>query len=463
MRVNMYKRTINQPLMEWSQKKDRMPLILRGARQIGKTTLVENLGKSYAQFLKLNLEIKADRDLFEQDYEIDTLISAIHFHLKKPIQPSGDTLLFIDEIQSCPKAANYLRYFYEKRNDIHVIAAGSLLETLIDKHISFPVGRVEYLFMYPFSFSEYLLAADENEAHDIMQQMPCPEFAHAKLLDLFHHYSLVGGMPAAIKAFLETKDILEENKIYENLMIAFMDDVEKYAGNKTMAHVIRHAIAHAPLASGERIHFHGFGNSNYKSREMGEALRTLEKAMLLQLVYPTTQVSMPAETDHKKSPRLQFLDIGMINHAAGLQKYYFQLNDLNTIYRGHIIESVVGQELLAMHSHIQKPLKFWVREKAQSTAEVDYVLAHEKYLIPIEVKSGETGTLKSLMQFMEDANHDIAIRLYAGKIKTDELKTPSGKKFKLLSLPYYLVSQLESYLGTFYSIFRKKARKYGRT
>src|SRR3989338_5717686 len=130
----------------------------------------------------------------------------------------------------------------------------------------------------------------------------------------------------------------------------------------------------------------------------------------------------------------------MANHAAGLQQYYFQLKDLNSIYRGRIIESVVGQELLAMQSHTQKPLKFWVREKAKSQAEVDYVIPFQQYLIPIEVKSGKTGTLKSLMQFMELTNHNKAIRLYAGKIKTDGLKTPSGKKFHLINLPYYLVS-----------------------
>lgn len=433
--------------MEWSQKKDRMPLILRGARQIGKTTLVENLGKSYAQFLKLNLEIKADRDLFEQDYSIDNLISAIHFHLKKPIQKSETTLLFIDEIQSCPRAANYLRYFYEVRNDIHVIAAGSLLETLIDKHISFPVGRVEYLFMYPFSFSEYLLAANESEAHEIIKKMPCPDFAHNKLLNLFHQYTLIGGMPAAITAFLAEKDILAANRVYENLMISFMDDVEKYASNKTMAQVIRHAIAHAPLASGERIHFHGFGNSNYKSREMSEALRTLENAMLLKLIYPTTQTTPPAETNHKKSPRLQFLDIGIVNHIAGLQEYYFNVGDLNTIYQGKIIESVVGQEFLTINPYSQQPLKFWVREKPQSNAEVDYIIPFEKYLIPVEVKSGVSGKLKSLMQFMEMVDHDIAIRLYAGKIQWDTLKTPSGKSFRLLNLPYYLASELKNYLS----------------
>src|SRR3989338_3797586 len=186
----MYKRTIYQELTQWSIKANRKPLILRGARQIGKTTIVKDFAKNYDTFLSLNLEIKADRDLFKQDFSINDLIAAIHFRVNQPIAHHGKTLLFIDEIQNCAKAAAVLRYFFEERNDIHVIAAGSLLETLIDKHISFPVGRVEYLFMHPFSFSEYLLAADENEAHDIMQQMPCPEFAHAKLLDLFHHYSL---------------------------------------------------------------------------------------------------------------------------------------------------------------------------------------------------------------------------------------------------------------------------------
>ena len=420
---------------------------MRGARQIGKTTIVKHFSENYDVFLSLNLELKADRDLFEKDFLLPDLLSAIYFRLNKPIIGNKKILLFIDEIQNCPKAAAYLRYFFEDRNDIHVIAAGSLLETIIDKHISFPVGRVEYLFMHPLSFSEYLLAAGENEAHHFLQQIPCPDFAHQKLLSLFHEYALIGGMPEAVTAFLNKKDIISCNAVYENLMIAFMDDVGKYAANKTMAAVIRHAMTHASLVSGDRIHFHGFGNSNYKSREMGEALRMLEKAMLLCLIYPTTQTDMPAEVDHKKSPRLQFLDIGLVNHAAGLQQHFFQLDDLNSIYRGHIVESIVGQELLAMQAHNQNSLKFWVREKTQSKAEVDYVIPFEKYLIPLEVKSGEAGTLRSLMQFMETAPHDKAIRFYAGKIQRNILKTPSGKQFQLLNLPYYLVSEINRYLA----------------
>ena len=445
----MYKRNINQKLKEWLRKPSRKPLILRGARQVGKTTIIEDLGMHYDQFLSLNLELKADRDLFEQDYAINDLIAAIHFHQNKPIDSEGETLIFIDEIQNSPKAAAILRYFYEVRNDIHVIAAGSLLETLVDRHISFPVGRVEYLFMYPMSFSEYLLAANKAEALKFLQQYPCPEFAHNKLIELFHQYTLVGGMPEAITAFLADNDIVACNAVYQNLMTAFMDDVEKYASSRNMVQVIRHAIEHSPIESGARIKFQGFGSSNYKSREMGEALRTLEKAMLIKLVYPTTLTTPPGKLNHKKSPKLQFLDTGIVNYIAGLQQHYFTLKDLNTLYMGRIIENIVGQELLATYTDIHQQLKFWVREKAQSSAEVDYVVPFGKYLVPVEVKSGKTGTLKSLMQYIDATDHDYAVRFYAGNIQTDQLKTQAGKEFQLLNLPYYLVGELEQYLQKF--------------
>ncbi len=452
----MFKRNIYQELKKWAAKPSRKPLILRGARQVGKTTLVTAFGKRYEQFLTVNLDIKADRDLFEQDYTIDDLIAAIHFHLKKSIKTVGTTLLFIDEIQSCPKACAMLRYFYEKRNDVHVIAAGSLLETLIDRHISFPVGRVEYLFLYPLSFSEYLSAAGEGEAVDLLQQAPCPRFAHHKLLQLFHQYTLIGGMPEAVAAFLENKDIIASNAVYKNLLTAFMDDVEKYGSNKKMAQVIRHAIAHVPIEAGARIRFHGFGKSHYQSREMSEALRSLEKAMLIQLVYPTTETVPPAQLNYKKSPKLQFLDTGMVSYCANLQQHYFTMQDLNSLYMGRIIENIVGQELLATSRSIQQKLKFWVREKPQSQAEVDYVVPFQQYLIPVEVKSGTTGRLKSLLQYMELANHSYAVRFYAGEMHLDALQTPSGKPFQLLNLPYYLVGELDHYLHFLISEDAKK-------
>src|SRR3990167_2061351 len=442
----MYKRTLFKTLLAWSKKPNRKPLILRGARQVGKTSLVDMFGVQYTNYIKLNLEIKADRDLFEQDYDISQLVAAIYFQRNLPMQPDENTLLFIDEIQACPKAAAYLRYFYEQRPELAVIVAGSLLETLLDRHITFPVGRVEYLFMQPFSFKEYLLAQGELEAYQMLKQVPCHKFSHQRMLRLFHQYALVGGMPEAIKTFLTNQNIIDNNAVYENLMHGYMNDVEKYAPNKTMVHVIRHAIAHAPIASGERIHFHGFGQSNYKSREMGEALRTLEKAMLLKLIYPTVATNPPAEIDIRKSPRLLFLDVGLTNYIAGIQQYYFKVTDLNAIFLGKLLESLVGQELLTIYPEQINPLKFWVREKSQSQAEVDFVIPLQKYLVPIEVKAGATGRLKSLMQYMDSAKHNKAVRLYAGDINYSKVITPKGKSFFLINLPYYLASQVYQYL-----------------
>ena len=442
----MYYRCISEDLRAWAQKPSRKPLILRGARQVGKTTEVKTFGQQYTTFLYLNLEIKAHRDLFERDYSINELIAAIHFYLNKKIEQQGLTLLFIDEIQVSPKAAAMLRYFYEERNDIHVIAAGSLLETLMGKHISFPVGRVEYLFMYPMSFSEYLLALGETEAHSALEQLPCPSFAHEKLLHCFHEYTLVGGMPEAVSVFAKNKDLVATNAVYQALLLSFMEDVEKYAPNRSLATIIRHAIEHAPLESGNRIHFEGFGHSHYKSREMGEALRILEKTMLITLNYPTTKTVAPCEINYKKYPKLQFIDTGLVNYAASLQSHYFKLTDLHSIFMGRIVESVVAQELLASNKMLRQKIPFWVREKSQANAEVDFVFPFQQYAIPVEVKAGKTGALKSLMQYMELTDHAYAIRLYAGKIQTDTLKTPSGKSFQLLNLPYYLTSRIEKYL-----------------
>lgn len=443
----MFARHIFKELKTWSLSPNRKPLVLRGARQVGKTTSVTELSSGYDNFLKLNLELKADRDLFEHNYPINELITAIHFHKNQPVNRETRTLIFIDEIQNSPAACAILRYFYEDRNDIHVIAAGSLLETLIGRHINFPVGRVEYRWLYPMSFDEYLQAQSEHEAIALMQQQPCPDFAHDKLLKLFHEYTLIGGMPEAIQAYLPNRDILAVNKVYQDLLTSYMDDVEKYAPNRTLANVIRHVIEHAPLAAGSRIKFQGFGESNYKSREVGESLRLLEKALLLQLVYPTTATMPPAAADHKKSPKLHFLDTGLINFSAGLQQHYFTLEDLNSLYKGKITENIIGQELLAKQIVFNQQLKFWVREQKQSNAEVDFVIPYDRYLIPVEAKSGKTGTLRSLMQFMELADHPYAIRLYAGKRQLDTLHTPSGKPFTLLSLPYYLAWRLPENLA----------------
>lgn len=442
----MFSRNIVQELRQWAVKKDRKPLILRGARQVGKTTAVDIFSKDFDQYLYLNLEKKEAAEIFNYNLSTEDLIQAIY--LFKDISPSkGKTLLFIDEIQNSPQAIAQMRYFYESAKELHVIAAGSLFEVMArDSHTSFPVGRVEYMFMYPLMFEEFLVATGEEQALKYFNNIPLPEFSFSKLHKLFHKYVLIGGMPEVVKAYIEKKDITSLTPIYQGLLTSYLDDVSKYARNKTMVQVIRHAIESAPLEAGRRIKFHGFGNSNYRSREMGEALRTLERAMLIYLLYPSTVTEPPIRPDLRKSPKLQFLDTGLINYFAGLQKFFFKMEDLHSFYQGILAEHIVGQELLAVDMRTSRKLSFWVREKKQSNAEVDYIIQSGQYLIPIEVKAGKTGSLRSLHQFVERSAHPFAIRLNAGPVEKVKAVTPNGKQYDLLSLPYFLSAKLQNYI-----------------
>ena len=442
----MFNRVIHTKLQDWAKKLDRKPLIIRGARQVGKTTIVNQFAKSFKHYIYLNLELLNDKSAFEEFTTIETLVQTLFFTKNIPLSNKNKTLIFIDEIQEVPNALNILRYFYELQPSIAVIAAGSMLETLFDKNMSFPVGRVEYMVLRPVSFSEFLGALGEGEALQQLENVPLPDFTHSKLLKLFHTYALIGGMPEIVKHYCENKDLSALAPIYEALITAYIDDVEKYALVPSQIQHIRHAIRTSFPQAGKRIKFEGFGNSPYRSRDMGEALRTLEKALLIYLIYPCTEVQLPLLPDYKKSPRLQVLDSGMLNYFVGIQKEILGTDDLNKVYQGTLIEHLVGQELLASQFNALSSLNFWVREKTTSSAEIDYVYPFEGKLIPIEVKSGTEGKLKSLHIYMDKAPHNMAVRFYAGSINITNAITPNGKPFYLLNLPYYLVSKTEDYL-----------------
>lgn len=439
----MFHRTILYRLEQWAMAERRKPLIIRGARQVGKTSAVSLFSKKFDQYIDLNLEISDDRKIFERDLPIKDIFQSILLH-KNLQQIQGRILLFIDEIQNSPQAIAYLRYFYEKLPQLYIIAAGSLLEVKLRKqHISFPVGRVGFLYMYPLSFKEYLTAMDLRGPLQAFMQVPVESYACDELFRHFHRYVLLGGMPEIIQQYIINRDVASLSPIYHSLITTYMDDVEKYAPDSSK--IIRHCIETAPYEAGKRIKFVGFGQSNYKSRDISEALKTLEEAMLLYLLYPVTSVALPATRSFKKSPRLQFLDTGILNFMAKLQGNFFDFDDLFSFYKGIIAEHIIGQELLAGSDLNEKPL-FWVREKKQSSAEVDYIIPYKKHLIPVEVKAGKSGTLRSLHQFIDRCSHAYAVRLYSSSFKLTNEITPSGKKYKLLSLPYFLISNIYSYL-----------------
>ncbi|MEI7503877.1 MAG: AAA family ATPase [Paludibacter sp.] len=440
----MINRNAFKNLEQWSVSEDRKPLILRGARQVGKTTLVIEFSKQFDVMLSLNLDKPEDKLLFDQYSNIVELTDAIYRHCKKQKKP-GRTLLFIDEIQSSPKAVALLRYFYEEMKHLHVICAGSLLESLIDKHISFPVGRVEYLAIRPCSFLEFLDGIGEDFDLELVKDLNVSS-VHSRVNTLFTNFTIVGGMPAAINKYAVNRDVLSVDTIYETLLNAYIDDVEKYARNESIAQIIRYILKNGWGFAAERITFERFGNSNYKSREVSEAFRTIEKAMLLELVYPVTGTQIPLLTSMTHRPKLIWFDTGLVNYIAGVRESLFSVTDVMDAWRGRIAEHIVAQELMSLKWQVSAHRQFWDRNKTQSSAEVDFVIQYKNWAIPIEVKSGHNAKLKSLHLYMEDAPHDIAVRVWSQPLSVDVVKTPMGKEFKLINVPFYYVCILEKVL-----------------
>jgi len=438
----MFKRNIIEELVKWKEKQFRKPLVIRGARQVGKTTAVNMFSEFFDQYIYLNLEKDEQKQIFEQSYPFPDLLTSLFVYAGKQ-RDGGTTLIFIDEIQNSPKAIALLRYFYEEANDLFVITAGSLLESIMDRKIAFPVGRVEYMAIHPCSFKEFLYATNNDLLAAELEKPEVPPFLHNQLTALFKRYATIGGMPEVLKHYASGIDISSLGTVYDSLIQSFIDDVEKYAISSAQAVYIRHIIDNVFTEGGTKITFEKFGNSKYRSREMREAFRALEKTMLIRLVYPCISVEIPATPSLTRKPRLHVLDTGLINHARGLMgELVFNPNIADT-HRGIIAEHITGQELLASKFSISNKLNFWVREKKESSAELDYVLPWQGKLIPIEVKAGSIGKLKSLHQYMDRAPHNIAVRVYQGEYLVQQAKTIAGKEFTLLNLPFYMVHRIE--------------------
>lgn len=440
----MFERNVLTELRQWAARPGHKPMVLRGARQVGKTTLVNQFAAEYEVYLKLNLEKAVDRQLFETDASMDELVTTIYL-LNNQERRAVPTLLFIDEIQNSPRAVAMLRYFYEEVSGIDVIAAGSLLENLIDKHITFPVGRVEYMAVRPCSFNEFLGAVGENALKTAQQRGAVPAPLHNKMMRLFNTYTLTGGMPEVVNSYAEHRDIISLKYIYETLLTGYRDDVEKYSATESMRNVIRHILNAGWIYAAQRITFEKFGNSLYRSREMGEAFRTLEKTMLLELAYPVTSVLVPVAPEPKRSPKLLWLDTGLVNYVGGIQKELVNIPDISDAWMGRIAEQIVGQELLSVDSRFSHKRCFWVNGTG-SEAEVDFVIQFDGKVIPIEVKSGHNSRMRSLHQFMDKAPHDIAVRFWGGPFSIDPVVTPRGKRFRLFNLPYYYAGQINEVL-----------------
>lgn len=446
--AHIYQREAMEHLLTWKEKEERKPLVLRGARQVGKTTLINAFGEEFDNYLYLNLEREEEAELFNPIQDTEKLIISIYLFCNKPRKP-GTTLLFIDEIQNSAKAVASLRYFYEQAPWLHVVAAGSMLENLEKQKISFPVGRVEYMALRPFSFLEYLCALGENMLVDAIRNLSVPEAIHPKLMSLFNTYTLIGGMPEVVRTYVKNKDIVSLNDLYDTLLTGYRDDVEKYAPNDTMTNVIRYIIQYGLPFAAQEIKLGGFAGSTYKAREVGEAFRKLEKSMLAELVYPSTTTAIPAPPDMKRSPKLLWLDTGLVNYASGLQKEIFGATDILDVYKGKIAEQIVGQEIITTDKHYTYKRHFWTRDKKGSDAEMDFVYPKDNLMIPVEVKAGSNAHLKSLHIYMDNCPHQTAVRVWSQPFSINEVVTGQGKHFTLLNVPFYYVAQLPALLNEY--------------
>lgn len=442
----MFKRTAIRYLRQWAEKEERKPLVLRGARQVGKTTLVELFAKEFDTYIYLNLEEKETAELFAADYSFEDLLAGIYFKAKEKQDTHKRTLIFIDEIQNEPKAVQTLRYFYEKRPDLYVIAAGSLLESLMGRHISFPVGRVEYMALHPCTFEEFLMAMGMEDLAESVAQLQVPQSLHTYTLDLFKKFMIVGGLPEAVANYAQHQDFVRLNGVFNSLLSGYRDDVEKYASKPREQDAIRYILNYGWTFAGHRIQFAKFTSSSFKSADVSNAFRTLEKTLLLELVYPQTTASFPILPDLKKSPKLLWLDTGLVNYVAGMQEDLLFSADSNELWNGDIAEHVVAQELLGATVNFGEKRMFWVRDAKNSQAEVDFLIRYKAHLLPIEVKTGGNFKLKSLHLFMEESKEEVALRLWNGPMSSDVITKQNGDSFTLYNIPLYYAGHLPAFL-----------------
>lgn len=445
----MYSRELSRQLHEWRNKKRRKPLVLRGARQVGKTTLIEEFGKEFDVFISLNLE-KEDGELFRRFDKVEEIWQ--YLSLKNHVVHTDHTsiLLFIDEIQEEPKAVGMLRYFYEDMPWLHVIAAGSRLQSLIRQRVSFPVGRVEYLTLRPFSFAEYIDAIEGSEWAAMLYSLSVPPALHQDMMRHFNTYALIGGMPEAIDEYLLTKSIERLSPIFNSLLKGYHEDVEKYAKNEEQVRILRHILSTAWHSAAETITFGGFGNSSYTSTQIHDGMDVLERAFLLSLDYPITSTDAPALPAKRRSPKLILVDSGLTNFMVGIQLEYLQNKNLLDTWRGRAAEQIVAQELRIVHDrHYKENQYFWVRDKKGTTAEVDFIWQEETSIVPIEVKTGTNAHLRSLHTFVNNSTSNVtAIRVWNGEFSIQDITTPAPaeKPFRLINIPFYYIGQLDEVL-----------------
>jgi predicted AAA+ superfamily ATPase len=410
-----FSRDIDLHLKTWKDDLHHKPLLLRGARQVGKSSAVRHLGETFGIFLEVNFERNPDlKQLFSASLNPKEICSKLSAIYNLPIQP-GKTLLFFDEIQACLPAIASLRFFYEEYPELHVVAAGSLLEFALQEIPSFGVGRIRSLYMYPFSFNEFLQAQGLDrlveEKRKATIEHPMLEPLHKKLIDYLRTFLLVGGMPESVKTWIEKSDYLACRYIQNDILETYFDDFAKYK-KRIVPMILQQTLRSVALQSGSKFVYSQV-SPDLEPIKIKEALELLSMSGMIMPVTHTAANGVPLGAEvNTKFRKYLFMDTGLLQRLLNLDMDNVLLSsDVNLVNKGTLAEVFVGLELLKYGScYERQSLYYWLRLEKGAQAEIDYVLSKSDAIIPIEVKAGTKGSMQSLYRFMELKKTKLGIR-----------------------------------------------------
>ena len=442
-------------LKQWLNNKRRKPLIIRGARQVGKSTLVELFATEQScRLMNVNLERYPSLAETFSSNDPQQILRALELLPKIPSY-TDDALLFLDEIQSTSEAIPALRYFYEDKPELPVIAAGSLLEfTLANHSFSMPVGRVQYLHMGPMTFTEFLMAIGEQKLSDFILnytlEATVPLVAHQRLLSLLRDYYFVGGMPEAVACFADTNSYRAVSEVHNSIIETYREDFPKYGAGRDLSRMLN-VFNFAARNAGVKVKYSNISREE-QSATLKKDLELLCMARVTSKVVHSHCSGLPLQASQdEKAYKLLFLDVGLMNAISGLNANTIQqIDEQKLINEGAIAEQFIGQHLQSLLCESpNRGLNYWLREGRASNAEVDYVIALSGKLVPIEIKAGASGSMRSLHQFMSEKSAPLAVRFDTALPSQSTVEVAVSRKgefqalkYPLLSLPLYLIESL---------------------
>jgi len=411
-----YKRHIDIYLQSWKIDPNRKPLLVRGARQVGKSSAIRKLGESFRYFIEVNIEKHQNiKSLFGDNLNIKLLCSQLSAIYNTPIV-AGETLLFFDEIQQSERVITSLRYFHEDYPELHVVAAGSLLEFALKELPSFGVGRLRSLYMYPFSFDEFLMAQGlemqvEYKRQNASPSSPLPEPMHSEMLRQLRTFYLTGGMPEAVSVWIESADYKAVATVHNDILDTYQDDFGKYK-TRISPLVLSQTLKSAALQAGNKF-VYAEVSAGIETSAVKEALNLLSQAGLLIPVIHSAANGLPLGAEvNPKYRKFHFIDTGLMQSLLGLQPTDILLaNETDFVNRGGFSEIFAGLELVKYGNYLKKPeLYYWQRMERNAQAEVDYVISRGGVITPVEVKAGTSGSMQSMYQFIALRKCDYGIR-----------------------------------------------------